>query len=120
MWPFKKKKEVKARVLPPKKCEHKYKDFDWYITSNYYLNTNILKIEIIEPYVCIFCGNRIDKVLHTYETVCDKDKINKKVKDFIEPYQSKLKERAFIEDEINDFILVDKDYIEAYMLIHNK
>ena len=120
MWPFKKKKEVKARVLPPKKCEHKYKDFDWYVTSNYYLNTNILKVEIIEPYVCIFCGNRIDKELHTYATVCDKDKINKKVKDFIEPYQSKLKERAFIEDEINDFILVDKDYIEAYMLIHNK
>lgn len=22
--------------------------------------------------------------------------------------------------KINDFILVDKDYIEAYMLIHNK
>ena len=39
---------------------------------------------------------------------------------FIKPYQSRLKERAFVEDEINDFILVDKDYIEAYMLIHNK
>ena len=47
-------------------------------------------------------------------------KLTKKINTFIKPYQSRLKVRAFVEDEINDFILVDKDYIEAYMLIHNK
>ena len=103
-----------------KECQHKYKDFDWYITSNYYIDSHILSIKIIEPYVCIFCGNRIDKELHTYETVCNREEIDEKVNTFIKPYQSRLKVRAFVEDEINDFILVDKDYIEAYMLIHNK
>lgn len=120
MWPCKKKKEVKTYTLPPKKCEHKYKDFDWYVTSDYYIDDNILIVKVIKPYVCIFCGNRIDKVLHTYKAICDREKFNKKLEDFIKPYQSKIKERAFVEDEINDFLLVDKDYIEAYMLIHNK
>ena len=48
------------------------------------------------------------------------EEIDEKINTFIKPYQSMLKGRAFVEDEINDFILVDKDYIEAYMLIHNK
>ena len=52
--------------------------------------------------------------------MCNREEIDEKINTFIEPYQSRLKIRAFVEDEINDFILVDKDYIEAYMLIHNK
>ena len=103
-----------------KECQHKYKDFDWYIISNYYIDSHILKVRIMEPYVCIFCGNRIDKELHAYKTVCNREEIDEKVNTFIKPYQSKLKERAFVEDEINDFILVDKDYIEAYILVNNK
>lgn len=120
MWPFKKKKEAKANVLPPKKCEHKYKDFDWYTVKKYQPDDCLLTIQVIEPYVCIFCGERQDKILHESITTCEREDYDRKIENFLKPYQSKIKERAFIEDEINDFLLVDRDYIEAYSLVHNK
>ena len=94
-----------------KECQHKYKDFDWYITSNYYIDSHILKVRIIEPYVCIFCGNRIDKELHAYETLCNREEINEKV-EVLQVKEKELKEAWNKEKHINDDIKLKKSEIE--------
>lgn len=33
-------------------------------------------------------------------------------------YEKKIKPKAIIEDEINDMLMVDKDYLDAYYQLH--
>lgn len=67
----------------------------------------------MQPYVCAVCKKRINKVLqitdwNVYHTHLD---IMKQLK---KKYADKIKEIAIVEDEVNDFQLVDKDFIDAY------
>jgi hypothetical protein len=117
----KKKSKPNPDFIPPseqpKKCEHKYKDFRWYLTWN--ITPSHYHIYIKEPYVCIYCGNRIDKVLTEYEG----DNGNggyKLVKELREKFPNQITSREIIEDEINDMILVDKEYLKWYNLLKNQ
>ena len=119
MWPFNKKKE-NSKTAIKKVCEHKYKDFSWYSEVRYDADSKTLKAAIYKPYVCIHCGHRKDVVLDEicYYPVTFQE-AKKIFADFKENYKDKLKENAYVEDEIHDMMLVDRSYIDIYMALHN-
>jgi len=117
---FNKNRKVQAPnpVLPPTpECLHKYKDFPWYVESICYNYENRYKITVTEPYVCIHCGNRIDKVLWRFESSGTKKDADKLKETILEKYGDKIADRVVIEDEIADLQLVDREYIKFYDLI---
>lgn len=125
MWPLKKKKKVNPEYIPPaapkRECNHKYKDFAWYASGTYDVATKTYTGQIYEPYVCIYCGHRKDILLE--DTCCHPlsyEEAKKTHDQFQEPYEKQLKARAFVEDEINDMILVDREYLNIYMMLHGQ
>ena len=123
MWPFKKKKQKTTTIKMPEKepeCIHKYQDFPWYIESHTYIHPNSRKIidyqiKIMEPYVCVKCYQRKDVVLvkHTGENTTYENYWNT-IQELEKKYKDKIKSRPEVEDEINDMILVDREYINIY------
>lgn len=127
MWPFRKKKNdteimtIPEVVMEPAPCKHKWKDFDWYVTWNYKphydrieerrLPYGELSIKVYEPYVCIWCKERHDKLLRSI----DFDKIDEQ--EAKERFDSILKNphvrpREEIEDEIEDMKHdIDREYL---------
>jgi len=127
------RKKIEATVTPNKDmlygpnlkkpaCAHKYRDFHWYIEGEYRAHPpSMFSIRIIEPYVCVWCGDRKNQVLQeiTREgTMASKSEMEKVVKSLMDTYGDKIQPRAFVEDEINDMQLVDRDYLRALALIH--
>ena len=98
-----------------KECKHKYKDFPWYISYKKEENKILpfYRIEIIEPYVCLLCKKRIDKVLSFIPDV-DEEKVDEIIKDLQKKYGSKIEDITIVEDMVNDCQLVDKSFIESY------
>ena len=89
-------------------CAHKYRDFHW-------------SIRIIEPYVCVWCGDRKNQVLQEIVregNMASKSEMVEVTKSLMDTYGDKIRPRAFVEDEINDMQLVDRDYLRALALIH--
>lgn len=116
MWFKKEKAPQKESSLPP--CRHKYKDFDWYLEANYYNETDTYEVSIYEPYVCILCKYRMNKLLH---------RINgrgyrsfKSTIDMMHRLYPNLRPRAYVEDEIIDMQLVDQYYLDAYYKLHSE
>lgn len=118
-----KKEPVKQYVPEPapplKKCQHKFQDFPWYIEGEESngIGTQWYRLTIKEPYVCIYCGERQDKILweitrygNHKEAVESLDSINKEFKD-------RIKHRAIIEDMINDMKLIDPQYLQYYHML---
>ena len=110
---FNKKKN--AVVIPP--CNHKYRDFPWYITAELTTNrdprNNEWKAQIKEPYVCVKCGHRRDEVLCTGSgsgANSAKDLYNK-VEWYKEIYAGKVMNRAEVEDMVADMRLVDREFL---------
>lgn len=96
-------------------CTHKrQKDFDWYITCEHVVDLmhgiNEYEIKVIEPYVCVACKHREDVVLRTFtaDNSCTKDSLIDELKGMYPQIRPKLE----IEDEINDFIRVDREYLQ--------
>ena len=54
---FSKKKKEEKSNNHTKTCNHKWKDFPWYIDSTW-CTDQTFNLTIIEPYVCIFCKER--------------------------------------------------------------
>lgn len=122
---FGKKKKIE-QVTPPKakECDHKYRDFPWYIESKFTRSTTYYgarfdyNIKIMEPYVCIHCKKRKDVLLqefsasgvsyetyeNTFNQICNR-------------YKDHLKDKAVIEDMINDMQLVDQEYLKWYRIV---
>lgn len=106
----------------PKKCEHKFQDFPWYVEgeesgNDAYGFSPWYHLAIKEPYVCIYCGERHDKILWEIkrygshkEVIQALDEINKEFKD-------RIRHRAEIEDMINDMQLVDPQYLQYYHML---
>lgn len=93
------------------KCQHKWRDFNWYLEYNY--NDNHLEIWIKEPYVCCWCKERKDIILEhiTYSYISDK-KFQTTIEELEKQYSSHLKKRALIEDEIEDMRQnIDREYL---------
>ena len=122
MWPFNKRKENSKTAIKPveKVCEHKYKDFSWYLEGRYEGDSKTATATIYKPYVCIHCGHRkdvmLDEICHCPITFEEAKKLFAYLKEF---YKDKLKEKAYVEDEIHDMMLVDRSYIDIYMALHN-
>ena len=107
------KKKEAQHTIPELSHEHTYKDMPWYMKEYYNGPNEYAGYRIIEPYICIECGKRIDKVLEeaSYEhiTVEAREKIYKQVRD---KYKKYLKPQAVVEDMINNILLVrDPDHL---------
>ena len=115
----KNKNEERISTPQSQSCQHKFQDFPWYIESNmhtgYYQNQNHLIYKLIEPYVCIYCGERRDITLEQREiTGYSKDKMQKVIENIKETYSDRIKPRPIIEDMINDLKLVDAEHLKWY------
>lgn len=112
MWPFKKKKPVPAVVEPPP-CKHKWQDFPWIMRFYYDYDQRELKVEIIEPYVCIYCKERQDRVLiKDWYTNENKKEIDRLMDEYREKYKDYIEPEAIVEDKINDYQMVDREWLE--------
>ena len=101
-------------VFPEIKHEHTWKDLPWYMEVEYSGTKNTAQYEIIEPYICITCGERKNIVLEkcAWQNISstDRDEEYEKIK---KKYKKYLKPRAVVEDMINNILLVkDPDHLE--------
>lgn len=105
-------------ILPPeKKCNHKFQDFPWFLTWDLQYNKYIIKV--IEPYVCIFCGERQNKVLSSYTGTNYKEG-EKLLNELHNRFDNHIKYQEEVEDMINDMILVDPEYLKWYHLLREQ
>ena len=124
MWPFKKKLEESKPIIvePPKprECAHTWRDFDWYLVSEWNTYTNSPKygrytIKIIEPYVCCLCKKRENHVIdrEQAEHVTEED-FHAKQNEMKEKYKDYLKNRAIVEDQIRDMQKnIDREFLQT-------
>ena len=107
---------------PPieKKCKHKFQDFPWYIegiTNADGYGREYYTLTIKEPYVCIYCGERKDKVLWEIQHYGSEKDGMKAIHDLREKFKDHIRHKAEIEDMINDMKLVDVEYLKYYHLL---
>ena len=104
-----KKKEGKAATveIPAIPHEHTFKDMPWYMVVYYNTSERTAGYRIIEPYICITCGERENKTLEEIEwTNIGREEREKEYQRVKNKYRSYLKPRAIIEDMINNILLV--------------
>lgn len=112
MWPFKKKKPAPTVITPPP-CKHKWQDFPWIIRFYFDYGKGTLKVEIWEPYVCIYCKERKNrKLVEDWYTDVPSEQIDKLMAEYKEKYKEHCQNEAIVEDQINDFQLVDREWLE--------
>ena len=103
----KKKSEEKEFIIPEIPHEHTWKDMPWYMDISYSERDNTASYEIIEPYICITCGERKNVNLEHRHwsgvTPEIREKFYQKVRN---RYKKYLKPRAIVEDMINNILLV--------------
>lgn len=98
----------------PKVCQHKYRDYSWYMEyeAQHFPNGNkVLNYRIFEPYVCVVCHERYDACLEKGTISLNDKSLNDAVKSITDRYP-KITNRAEIEDAINDDIHVDREYLK--------
>lgn len=108
-----KKQSIKEVEMPH---QHTWKDLPWYMQTYYRGSDKIAGYNIIEPYVCITCGERKNIILEEgdYERISSnqREKIYEEVR---EKYKEYLKPQAVVEDMINDILLVkDPEYLAMF------
>ncbi len=116
------KQYVPEPAPPLKKCNHKFQDFPWYLEGeeksvNAYGFDNWYHLTIKEPYVCIYCGERQDKVLWEITRYGDHKEAVQALDDINEKFKDRIRHRAEIEDMINDMQLVDPQYLQYYHML---
>lgn len=103
-------------VVPEIPHVHTWKDMPWYMEVEYNGAERSAVYRIIEPYICIICGERKNVCLETqsWENINSDirnayyDKIRNKYKKYLKP-------RAVVEDMINNILLV-KDIDHLHMV----
>lgn len=114
-WPWQ-----KPEIKEPPKCNHKFKDFPWYMSSVYHLGTDRLEATIIEPYVCLLCKERKDVLLQRYSHY---EPSHKKADEWLANEIAEFKDRILpkpvVEDMIADTQLVDREFLKYYEMVHN-
>lgn len=122
---FKKKKKREAPVIEQKpitfefKCPHTWQDFDWYIKSQY--GNNTVTIQLYEPYVCISCKERMDKLLEqkTFPNIKSLAEAEQIIKSYVEQYGGRIKPKPIVEDQVNDFQFIDRHFLEVVKRIYH-
>ena len=102
------------RETKKKECEHKWRDYNWYLEykGKQFPNGNkTFNYTIYEPYVCIYCHKRNTVELENGTIDIRNKTMNDAVRELYQKYP-KIKSRALIEDEINDDIYVDREYLK--------
>lgn len=101
----------------PQVCNHKYKDFPWYIVTSYYDTDRYeyrhdwrYTLKVMAPYVCIKCKHRRDEMLQYYESN-DSDKRDSKVSELQEKYPEDIRPTVEVEGMVKDEQLVDREYL---------
>ena len=111
---FSKKKKQKELTIPNVPHEHTWKDMPWYMEVRYNGENKTAGYEIIEPYICVTCGERKNIRLEAEDwsniSAQEREKIYSKIRN---RYKKYLKPRAVVEDMINNILLVkDPDYLD--------
>ena len=111
---FNRKKKQKELVIPNVPHEHTWKDMPWYMDVRYNGENKTAGYEIIEPYICVTCGERKNVRLESEDwsniSSQEREKIYSKIRN---RYKKYLKPRAVVEDMINNILLVkDPDYLD--------
>ena len=111
---FSKKKKQKELIIPNVPHEHTWKDMPWYMEVRYNGENKTAGYEIIEPYICVTCGERKNIRLEAEDwsniSAQEREKIYSKIRN---KYKKYLKPRAVVEDMINNILLVkDPDYLD--------
>ena len=112
MWPFSKKK--KKDTVFQMAHTHTWKDMPWYMDVRYNGENKTAGYEIIEPYICVTCGERKNIRLESEDwsniSAQERERIYSKIRN---RYKKYLKPRAVVEDMINNILLVkDPDYLD--------
>lgn len=105
---FSKKKSI-VEELPTIeiKHEHTWKDMPWYMEVEYNGNDRCAAYKIVEPYICISCGERKNVCLETeFWRNIDSETRDKYYNKIRNRYKKYLKPRAVVEDMINNILLV--------------
>lgn len=108
---FKKKKETAHQQeefkIPELPHEHTWKDMPWYMRIYYNGEHKTAGYKIVEPYICVTCGERKNVTLEEEDysniSVEEREKIFRRVRT---RYKKYLKPRAVVEDMINNIVLV--------------
>ncbi len=107
---------------PPKKvCDHKWTDIQdengdcWYM--EYDVNDRTFSYAIYQPYVCIHCKARKDILLENRVITCKRNSEAFEKLDEVKKQYPQIRPRAIVEDKINDFQLVDRDYLHYASLV---
>lgn len=111
---FNRKKKQKELVIPNIPHEHTWKDMPWYMDVRYNGENKTAGYEIIEPYICVTCGERKNIRLESEDwsniSAQERERIYSKIRN---RYKKYLKPRAVVEDMINNILLVkDPDYLD--------
>ena len=86
---------------------HTWKDMPWYIRTTFNGEHMTAGYKIIEPYICITCGERKNVVLEEADwSNIDVETRDKWFEEARQKYKDYLKPRAIVEDMINNIILV--------------
>lgn len=114
-WPWQKPKEEK-----PKECNHKYKDFPWYVETTHWSGSRECEVKVVEPFVCVLCKQRKNVVLQTLtrNNYCWKDALKFSAR-IEKEYEQYCKPRPVVEDMIADMQLIDREFLKYYDLIHD-
>ena len=105
---------TKELVIPELPHTHLWKDFPWYMYVEYSEKSLQAEYSIIEPYVCISCGERKNITLeHRQWTGIDRETREKEYERVAKKYRKFLKPRAIVEDMINNVLLVkDPEHLD--------
>lgn len=112
---FKRKKKTQTTFdMPVMLHEHTWKDMPWYMDVRYNGECKTAGYEIIEPYICVTCGERKNVRLESEDwsniSAQERERIYSKIRN---KYKKYLKPRAVVEDMINNILLVkDPDYLD--------
>lgn len=103
----------KKIIEEPQECSpHKFQDFPWYLEWN-----NLGIVDVIESYVCIHCGKRINKTLAHYTNVNNPYSFAQALR---RKFDNHIKDKEEVEDMINDMILVDPEYLKYYHMLRGQ
>ena len=104
---FKKKEKKTELELPQVVHEHTWKDMPWYMDVRFNGVHQTAGYEIIEPYICIICGERKNVKLESEDYSGIDAEARKKIFNQVRnKYKKYLKPRAVVEDMINNILLV--------------
>jgi hypothetical protein len=101
----------------PPPCEHKWRDCEfWYM--EFQADDSMFAYKIFEPYICIYCKKREDKLLQKgVELISPERSADDIIREFYDKFPA-LRPRAVVEDAVNDIIMVDREHLRMVDILH--